>query len=585
MLVVQWNRGNARTVMAVVAAVAAGDAVPANAQFGANRPSERVLFLVPRPAQPQDSAYAVQVADHVRERMEGRMRHKLQVIKTEQVCELLSQSGYSCDAILGPIDAARLARAFQADAYIIGELERNGPAPVVRYRMVDIGRSGLSGWQTVRGTAGDPPRQFAHVIVDSLDTKVRAAEKARECFDRRDRADYDNALRRAREAFEIYPNHPSAALCAAVIFEARNAPVDSQIAYYERAVRGDSLNEQAYERLSRLYIAAGDSTAALEASRRLLEMNPNDRDRRRGVIAGYITIDDYASARELADEWLEQHPDDLEFHVLKARACTQGEMWDCALAALAAQYERDSSLVGDTIFYGQIVGAAQEAGDNEAVLRWSAEAHGHSANPTPWLRAHVGALTEAGMTDSAAAIYDRLVAQDSSDVSTALTYAKLVIDGLTIDTLTPLDTARLFKAERLLDTAVRRSPADTAVRMNAAVNYYTPGVALAQTRQQPEVAMRLLEKALANDVLQRIQPNANFFLGFTLLFEAYALDQRVLEAKSCDLVRQQADIVRRGLEAMQKGRSLAPQNADQFIQRFQELSQNRIPELRRAFCQ
>ena len=87
----------------------------------------------------------------------------------------------------------------------------------------------------------------------------------RECNDRRDRGDFERALQEVQRVFEMYPNHPSGATCAAVVREAMGQPPDSQILEYERAIRGDSLLDRAYRRVGQLYLSIGDSLNALGA--------------------------------------------------------------------------------------------------------------------------------------------------------------------------------------------------------------------------------------------------------------------------------------------------------------------------------
>ena len=45
----------------------------------------------------------------------------------------------------------------------------------------------------------------------------------------------------------------------------------------------------------------------------------------------------YDVARDLADEWLAVVSADLGILQLKARACVEGGLWDCALDALTQQ--------------------------------------------------------------------------------------------------------------------------------------------------------------------------------------------------------------------------------------------------------
>lgn len=624
---VHWTRSTTSWIVALVGVALVG-VVPssAHAQFGAQqRPSERLLVLAPQPARPGDTTYALELAHELRRRLDGKFRGKFRVIETETICQMLTESGYRCTSILGSLDSERLARALQSDAYILGTLSFEGQAPRARLRMVDIGRSGLSGWLSASGAANIDARRFAETLADTLDAFGKAAEQSRECTERRDRGDFRGAIDRAQRVFQTYPNHPSAAMCAAVVFEAQQAPADSIIAMYRKATQGDSLLERAWERLGRLYQEKGDSLSAISAFRELLNIHQQDRDRWRGVIAGYITVRRYDDARDLADDWLSRNEGDLEFLQLKARACVEGALWSCALNALAAQYERDSSLVGDTVFYRQIIGAAQSARDSildalaevDSVLqrgqatspdslsrlrsqlserrneltdiwvRWSAEAVRRDTMSVAMLRAHATALEAAGMTDSVLPLYGRLIALDPNDVRATLALARNLVEGITIDTAVPLDTARLFRAERLLDRLVAMSR-DTSIIMNAAALYLQPGVGMARLAGSRSAwvphAIRLLEKSDAANVLRlpALEQQAGFFLGLAYMMRIFAFDQRVTQSKSCQLVAEEAEMIRRGKQALTTGRNIAPQTADQFMQQYTQM-EARIPELRRAF--
>ncbi len=580
-----FTRVNTRLAMVAAGIATAATLIvpaPVEAQFGQRRQLERVLFLVPSPAVPTDSALAVQYAHEVRRRMESKFRNKLTIISTDQVSEMLGESGYPPNAILGAADAERLARALRSDAYIEGDFGRNDSAPHIQLRMVDIGRSGLSGWIRVHGSATGGARQLAELTVDSLDRQVDAAEQARECTDRRDRGDFNGARDRAERAFRIAPNHPSASLCAAVVMEATNAPADSQIAMYQRAATGDSLLTRAWERLGRLYQAEGDSLKAIDAFANQLMARPGDRQLRLGLSAGYITLGEYTRARSLLDEWLMENPDDREFLDLKVRACVEGELWVCALDALGRQYALNDALKGDSIFYLQVIGASQQINDTDALLRWSGEAVQELPQSVTMWRARANAFNEAGMTDSVVGAYEQILMLDPSDVATRLGAARAIIEGLTIDTVVPLDTARLLQAGRFLDEVTGMSR-DTAVLMNAAVLYYQPTTKMVQLRMHLDIAIAWLEKALQNDVQNRLTEQANFFLGFGLMFQIFEFDRRVTEEKSCALVNQDAQMVSRGKRALEIGASVSASTAQQFLQQYRQF-EARIPQLRQAFC-
>ncbi len=565
------------------------------AQFGTpDRPAERVLFLIPTPQDPADSGYVATVAEEVRDRMESKFRNDLVTVGSEQVCRVLQESAYSCTAVLGYADSDRLARALRTDAYIVGSVWREGETPMGRFRMVDIGRSGLSGWVTVDGTGDSNAKDFARTIVDSLDNQVKAAERARDCSEERDRGDFDDALSRAERVFRDYPNHPSAAMCAQVSAEAMQLSPDSQITYLRRAVAGDSLLPRAWERLGRLYQQQNDSLNALDAFAHQSRAIPADRQLRIGVIAGAITLRAYEEAEELADDWLMANPEDLEVLRLKTRACVEGGLWGCALEALIQQYAADTSLANDEVFYQQVLGAAQALGDVHAELEWSGRAVENVPGSLSLWRAHATVLSAAAgdtifveeslraqLGDSAVVVYDHILALDSTDVRSALAGSEFLLEGLVVDTALPLDTTRMFKGFLFLDHATGIS-ADTAVLMNAAVKYYQTGSALVQSRQQIAYAVGLLEKAIEYDVLERLSMQSNFFLGLGLMFRIFEFDPEVTATQSCELVDQEAEMIARGKQAMTIGSELAPAQSQQFLQQFEAFEQ-RVPQLRRAY--
>jgi tetratricopeptide (TPR) repeat protein len=585
---VRWIRCGKTTTLMFVAAVAAmsGGVTSAHAQLAVPRSNEKVLFLIPRPGENTDTSYVVSLAEEVRSRMRAQMRNRMIVIRDEVICEVLTQSAYSCDAVLGPADADRLARALQSDAYLVGTVWHENATPHATLHMIDIGRSGLSGWTSVRGMPGDPPRAFAKTIVDTLENQVRAAQYARECSDRMGNGDFQRARERAERAFRIYENHPGAAMCAEVVSEALREPPDSQIAYLERAVRGDSLLTRAWERLGRLHNQKGDSVQALAAFSQQSRIDETNRELRMGVIAGLITLREHQQAADLADDWLERNPLDMGMIQVKERACVEGGLWECALATLQTEYEMDSSLVGDTVFYQKVVGVAQAADHAESMLRWTTEAVTRAPDAVSLWRAHAGALAAAGMTDSSmtdsmVAVYRHVLTLDPTDFRSALRGAHALLDDLPIDTLTPLDTARLLAGGLFLGRATTASR-DTSVLMDAAVLYFQKGSALVRSRQQFALSVEWLKRARDFDVLQRLTQQTNFFLGYGLMLRIYEFDPQVTETQSCELVQEEAQMIADGIQATQIGAPISPAAADQFLAAFRNFEQ-RIPTLRRAY--
>lgn len=552
---------------------------PAEAQRGRTQSLDRVLVLPPIPEDPADSLYAVELADEIRGKLQSKTRREYNVVRTDQVCEALTASGFPCTAILDNRAAEQLADFLRADAYVVGQLTGNARRRVLLH-MIDNGRAGLAGWLRAEAPRDASPGDFGNMIGDSLRSTVEAAKLARGCTERRDESDFKGAKDRVNRAFQEYPNYPAAAQCLAYVFEATQQPPDSVIKAYEMLVRGDSALPRAWDRLSLLYLQVGDTVKAVEAKESQLAASPQDVQLRRGVAAMWIEVGEYESALSLLEEGLEQSPGELEFLRLKARTCIEGQMWPCALEALAAQYQVDTALVGDTVFFAQVIGAANLVPDTAAAVRWTEEAVKYAPSSVSFWRQRAQALMDAGQTEEALMAYNRVSALAPEDIRAPLAAAQLVIDATPIDSAVPLDTMALQRADSLLASVVSKSNDENVVQ-NIAAMYLRPGMALAQNRYTG-LARAWLQKALQYDVGNRLTAQANFFYGFATFFYLQQLFEEVRSSQSCAMVNRYVEVVNEGKQAMQGGRSLAPESADQLLNGYTQY-EGLIPAFRQNF--
>jgi tetratricopeptide (TPR) repeat protein len=467
--------------------------------------------------------------------------------------------------------------------YIVSWLRARPESLDLVIRMVDVSRSGLSGWERVAVGATASADDLAGKAIDQLDNQVRAAEYARECEERRERSDPRGAVQRAGKAFELFPNHPSAAACVALAHEVARSPVDSIIAALRRGVAGDSLNKRGWQELSRRLVEKGDTAGAVEAAVNQLRADPTDTPLRSQVAGALIVQGKFADARQILDEGLASNPGDMPLLTLKQRACVEGALWGCALEAMEGLFAVDTTLATDSLFYTGIFAAAQAGEDGAAMLRWSGRAVERFPQSVSLWRARAAALKAANNRDGALEAYDRILALDSSQAASALAAAQYLLDStLVVDTAVPLDTARLLKAERLLDLVAARAPNDTVTLVNVAALLYNPAAKIAQLRMLPHLPMgtRFLEKALGFDLRGQLRLPANFFLGLALFFQIGPLDQQVRDSKSCELVDQELDMTRRTRLALTTGRAVAPGTADQllgYVSRYEEAQKTYKP--------
>ena len=575
---VELKGRSARPVTLLVSMIVAGGFAAPRAEAQAGRApvqTERVLVVAPVPGDPADSALAVMFGDELRKSLEGKSRRQLTVVTKDKIGEALEASGFSRDALLDDNAANQLARFLQADAYVVGRIEAN-PVPRAAIHLIELRRSGLSGWIHVTGVAGATAKQLADLVNDSLDNHVRAAEATRECLDRRDRRDFRGAKERARRAFTFVPNHPAAAMCLAVVFEAEQAPPDSLIPVLELGVKGDSLNTRAWDMLGRQYQMRGtheDSLKAADAFLRELQADPSDSKLRTGIAALLITLKEHARSRDILDEGLRLNPGDLAAQQLKARACEEGSLWPCLVESLAAQYEVDTSLVGKLDFYGKIFGAAQQANDTAAMVKWSGEAVRRLPNEVNMWRARLAAFNTAGMTDSALAANRRIAELDRTDIRPVLGMAQILSDRIKIDSTVPLDTVTLGRVDSLLQrVAAMKSnaagqPTDTNVWMNVAVMYFKPGTQMIQGRVRPDVAIGWVENAKKYDVRNQLTTQADFFLGLGYMFNLQtAFDfNAISQSKNCRSLASVDEYLKKLRAAMTAGASVQPATAQQVL--------------------
>lgn len=569
---------------AVAAVVAFGLlAMPqtASAQRRRAQNLERLLVLPPAPTDAADSVYVLELAAAVRDRLSGRVRNQITVITTEQYCEALEASGFDCGFLPDESSSGQLAQFLRADSYATGSFERASSVPTVRMRLVDIGRSGIAGWLFAQGEAGQTAADFARVISDSLRNQVRAGQEARNCSQRRDRSDFRGARDRAERAFQMYPNHPSAAQCIAYVFEATQQPSDSLIWAYQKVVKGDSLQTRSWERLARLYLEAGDTLDAVEAFNSQLDVDPGNRELRVQVVRMWVDLGDHDRARSVIDEGLAPSSEDFQLLQLRATTCFGGQDWACAVETLSRMYEANPDLIGDSIFYVQVIGASELAADTAAHLHWTEEAVTRLPKSLSFWRQRTGVLAGAGDDAALLDAYANWAALDPTDTRPLLAQVGLMVEAFEVDTsAAPLDMAALMEIQAMLTTIESMAPDDASATRSLAVFYYQPAQKLTQGQVRPDIAMAWLEKAMQFDVDGRLGQAPNFFFGFATLLQLSKIFPEVqaaeapfredasntaLRAQLCAVLTRYQETIALGIQRMELGQSVSPEAAAQIM--------------------
>jgi tetratricopeptide (TPR) repeat protein len=542
-------------------------AAPASAQ----RLRDAVLIFPPIPDdRAADSTYVVELAAEVRS---GLMRWRRFDVRMMDFC---AEADF-CSELPPHGEAMQSARLLRADVFVTGAFRRIAAVPEVDLDIRETARRGgvphYTMSLTVRAdtalSAKDFAKQVRETLKDPLETVLRASHYASACWERVRDHKYEDAYKEADRAFRDFPNHPSAARCLSYVYLAKQDS-DSLLWALKRAVAGDPRMTDAWEEMGLEYARRGERQQAVQARIQEVRADPDNAPRRMKVARLLDRMGEKGAAVQLVREGAERAGSDLQFRHLLARMCYDYRMWPCALESLADLYRMDSSLVGDTTFYFQIIAAAQTLRDTVAVDEWTAEAvrHVQLATEAAWARAlqarrdaeqtqrqlntlrmaRAAVLADMGMRDSAVAVYRVIASADPLNARAAIAAAQVLTGErfLVLDASVPLDSTVLVTADSLLASAVHRSD-DEQVRRSVGLVYFDVGMRLVQHRVAPALALYWLTKAVEHQPTSPIHQRVSALTGIAYFYLVEDADTRVRADQTCDLVEYEADLVAEGL--------------------------------------
>lgn len=560
----------------------------ARAQIAPQQPSIKVLVLPLVVKTPADSALSIAVMDVGREKLGGMARYKVQVIPKPKLCEALAASDYACNVLLDDTQANQLARFLNVNAYTTGTLERNGSTITANIRVRDIASSGLAALFSV--SSGNPGTAAAvgEQIAQRLNTVVRAGEQARECNEQRSKSQFARALDAARKALAVEPNLPAAQFCIATVYEAQHMGVDSQLAAYQRAAKGDSLNATAWENIAHLYQQKGDTLKAIDALTHELAGEPQNVQLRLGIAELLRQQKQYARAKVILDDWLAKNPSDQRASDFVLRICIEGELWRCVLDGFVNVVKNDSTKLGDSSVIKPALGAAQQVADTEKLLFLSHAAVKHFPKSEAFWKTLGSAFDMKGQKDSSLWAYKQALALDASDMSSALLVSKSIVDGATFDTAQATrlksDTAALHRFRTAfadqLDSArsyLERAAAspDSNVQVNAAAIMRTAGEKLVRAGagdratwwlHQTLAALKPRTPSDTAGVRQAIRVNASFWFGLASMSGLPTDYQAMTKSKNCGEAKTFNDHLDEVRQALTLGRSVHAPTVDNMLQ-------------------
>lgn len=582
------------SVSRLVALLVVAGAAAAPAQLAVTQPNQKLLLLPLTVRSAADSLISIQVMDAARERLTALARYKVLVVPKSKLCEALQASGYPCDVLMQDGEANQLARFLQVNAYNTGWLQRSGAKVNASVRMHENGGSGMDALFEV--SASGTPQAVGDTLAQRLNSLIRAAESARDCQDKRQKGAFPAALDAARKALLIEPNLPAAHLCMAVVYESQRMPLDSMLNAYQRALKGDSLNGQAWDAIAHLSQQRNDTTHWIDALMHEIASEPRNARLRMATAVQLGQIHRYADACDLLKTGLELNPQDPAMHELRQRQGVEGEQWPCVLEELHSAVSSDSMKGRDSTFINTAIGAAQKANDAAEQMFWTALATRDFPKNAGYWNAR-GAAYDAAATaassplaaayaDSALWAYRQSLTLNPSNIATSLLVAEFIVNHA------PWDTLALHNADTATQARLRTQLAD---RVDSAMPYLKPALAAPDTSPYRLKAMLIMltagqkisqaraydrafpwldqlltldASANAADTLgprQQIRIPASFWYGLASIQTLGVPFQKMIKDKSCSEAKPINEQLVKTRSALLLGRRVSPQLVDQLL--------------------
>jgi len=579
-------------------------AAPAQVSYQAQQPTQKLLVLPLTPKSAADSVFSIAVTDVAREKLAGMARYKVQVIPKPKLCEALKASDYPCDVLLDETQANQLGRFLSVNGYTIGTLERSGGTITATIRVRDIGSSGMAALFTLSSSNPGTAASVGETIAQRLNNVVRAAEQARECEEQRKKSQFSKAVDAARKALAIEPNLPAAYICIATVYEAQHMPLDSLLAAYQRAAKGDSLNATAWENIAHVYQQKGDTLKAIDALTHELAGEPHNIQLRLGIAELLRQQKQYERAKAILDDGLAKNPNEQRFLEFRQRICIEGELWRCVLDGFVDVTRNDTSKLADTTVLKAALGAAQQISDTQQLLFFSRAAVRHFPKSAAFWKTLGSAYDLKAQKDSSVWAYKQSLKIEPTDVKASLLVARGIVEGSTWDTAQAnklkSDTAalhalrnafadRIDSAKAYLASAL--SSPDSTDRLSASVFMLTAGSKLAQAgaydRAYPwlDQLLQLVALRTPADTVgprQQIRLQASFWYGVSSVASLTGPYTAMVKSKSCTEAKAFDDRLVRTKDALIFGARVHPPTANQMLQNVAKFEAV-MPQVKKQF--
>ncbi|WP_337170325.1 hypothetical protein [Gemmatimonas aurantiaca] len=301
--------------------------------------------------------------DRLGKRIDGR---ETQLLESYHLRNILLESGYPRNAILGDVELRLMARKVRADEVVFGRVMRQGNTYVVAGRMAR-----LRNWEmqqplpVVRGTT---VAQVAERLADEV-VKARAQlQGLRRCENALEKRDKAMAAREATRAIQAYPQAVIARDCLlSALFDGQTG-ADSILTVANDALHIDSTNTYAAVARANALEALSRRAEALAQWSRIYAAHDDSLSLATVVVEAQLRLQRPDDAMHNARALAERFGNNAELQRLVFRAQTALAQWHDA-AVLGDSLElADSTFRADSNYATRFVEALRQSGDSLGAL-------------------------------------------------------------------------------------------------------------------------------------------------------------------------------------------------------------------------
>ena len=530
----------------------------------------RFMVAVPYATATADSAAAVQIGEGMRKRLQSIGGRDVNVVSDSIMNAALDQFGYPRNAILSPSLALQLAKNIPGTKGVVtSTVSRKDGRYELDSRLfptqVDAG--------VVRRLDQQPGEKldaFGARAADDLKSAVDAFDDAKACDELRDTKPAE-ARKAAEKALKVSPDNGLAHLCLAQMAIKEGAPRAQVEQHLVAATRGDPQSLTAVALLTEQRAAANDTAGVVAAYQQMLLIAPDNQKLTEQAFKYMLQAGKPKAAVQVADEGLKRDPYNWNLYDLKSNACLFLSDFPCAIDALEAAYQVDSTRA-DSLFYRKIAVAAAQQPDTVRLNKWASRGIARYPNNVELLGYANQAFALTGKSDSSIMVTRKLIELDPTQVGPALAATQSLAG-----------TGRVSEAKPFIDMIQQKGSPQEKEQLAAIF----ANAALPLIQKQPadfNGAADLSRQCVASaDPKGRVIGSCHLILGIAAFQSAVAMDGETEKNKSCDMAKKEAELVAEAKASLTTAGASRPDAVKQYldaIPQFEKRTQSMIT----AYC-